>query len=188
MTSIAHRLAMLDLALADNPRFVLSRLDVDRPGPHYSVDMVRLAQAQHPAAEIFFLMGGDSLHDLPTWHAASELLALCRVAVVRRPDDRVDLAALEGVLPGLAQRVVMVDGPAMDLSATEIVARVRAGRSIRYLVPEAVRAYIAAEGLYREADAARRIGPAKRGILTGCVGNWPEDRLSFPSLRGRGRE
>jgi nicotinate-nucleotide adenylyltransferase len=117
--------------------------------------MVRLAQAQHPAAEIIFLMGGDSLHDLPTWHAAPDLLTLCRVAVVRRPGDGVDLAALEKALPGLARRVVMVDGPAMDLSATEIGARVRAGRSIRYLVPEAVRTYIAAEGLYREADSVR---------------------------------
>lgn len=154
VSPVDQRLAMLDLALADNPQFAVSRLDVDRPGPHYSVDMVRLAQAQHPQAELTFLMGGDSLHDLPTWHAAAELLARCRVAVLRRPGDGVDLAALERVLPGISERLVFVEGPSLTLSASGIAARVRAGRSIRYLVPDTVRIYIEAHGLY--CDAADR--------------------------------
>jgi nicotinate-nucleotide adenylyltransferase len=148
VTPIADRLAMLTQALADNPQFALSRIDVDRPGPHYSVDMIRLAQAQQPEAEITFLMGGDSLHDLPSWHAARDLLDLCRVAVVRRPGDSVDMVALEQSLPGIRQRIVFVDGPTMAFSASEIAARVREGRSIRYLVPEAVRVYIETHGLY----------------------------------------
>lgn len=148
VTPIENRLAMLALALADNPQFTLSRIDNDRPGPHYTVDMIRLAQAKRPEAEITFLMGGDSLHDLPTWHAAPDLLDLCRIAVMRRPGDGVDMTSLEQALPGLGQRLVFVDGPAMAFSATEIAARVRAGRSIRYLVPEAVRGYIEAHGLY----------------------------------------
>ena len=84
---VEHRLAMLDCAIMDNPQFAISRVDVDRPGPHYSVDMVRLLQADYPQAELYFVMGGDSLRDLPKWHQPQELIRLCKIAVMRRPQS-----------------------------------------------------------------------------------------------------
>lgn len=150
ITPIEHRLAMLHLALSDNPAFEVSRIDVDRPGPHYTVDMVALAHKERPDADFFFLMGGDSLRDLPIWRDAPRLIHLCRLGVYRRPEDGVDLAALEQALPGVSQRIVLVDGPSVGLSASAIGQRVRERRSIRYLVPEGVRAYIDAHRLYAD--------------------------------------
>ncbi len=152
ITPVAHRLGMLHLAVAGNALFHISRIDVDRPGPHYSVDMVALARAQRPEAEWFFLVGGDSLRDLPTWHQPQRLLELCSLAVLRRPGAAVDMAHLRDVLPGVEQKVIFVDGPGVDISGTAITERVRAGRTIRYMVPDAVRDYILTQGLYREAS------------------------------------
>jgi len=148
ISPVEHRLVMLRLAIGDNPLFEVSRIDLDRPGPHYSVDMVTLARQQRPDAEWFFLMGGDSLHDLPGWHQPDRLLELCRVAVQRRPGTDLDLDALARRLPGLRDRVIVVEGPEIALSSTLIGSRVRAGLSIRYLVPESVRAYIHEHHLY----------------------------------------
>lgn len=150
LTAIAHRLEMLRLALADNPAFLISRLDVDRPGPHYSVEMVALARAQRPQTMWFFLMGEDSLRDLPRWHQPERLLTLCDLAVLRRPGASVDMAALSAQLPDVADHVIFLDGPGVMISATEIGERVRAGRTIRYLTPDPVREYIAARRLYKD--------------------------------------
>ncbi len=150
ITPVAHRLAMLAAALADAPTFEISRIDVDRPGPHYSIDMVSLACQQIPDAEWFFLMGSDSLLDLPNWQQAAALVQMCRLAVLHRPGVKLDLAALESLLPGVSQRVILVEGPAIALSSTLIVQRARAGRSIRYLVPDRVRDYITSNCLYRD--------------------------------------
>lgn len=146
--SVEHRLAMLERALVDNERFVLSRLDVDRPGPHYSLDMVQLVAQQFPQAELFFLMGGDSLRDLPKWHRPAELIQYCKLAVMQRPDSSVRPEMHEAILPGLATRVVMLDAPLIDISSTQITEWLRTGRSIRYFVPEAVRIYIETNHLY----------------------------------------
>lgn len=148
VTPASHRLAMVALGIAGNPCFALSRIDVDRPGPHYSADMVALAQQQAPQAAIFFLLGSDSLADLPTWHRPDLLLTRCQLGVYRRPEVPVDMAALEAHLPGLTGRVTWVEGPGIHLSATTIRERLQAGRSIRYLVPETVRTYIEAHHLY----------------------------------------
>ena len=85
------RFRMVELAIADNPRFAVSRLDMDRPGPHYSVDLLRLVREQHPHAELFFLIGGDSLRDLPAWSRPDELITLTTLAVMRRPGFDPDL-------------------------------------------------------------------------------------------------
>lgn len=148
-TAVEHRLAMLQLALAGNDHFCLSRIDLDRPGPHFSLDMVRIVQAQYPGAALYFVMGGDSLRDLPTWHQPEELMELCQFAVMERPGDAIDPHAYDSVLPGLGQRVVMLKTPVLEISSTEIVSRLREGRSVRYLVPDSVLAYIAQNGLYR---------------------------------------
>lgn len=149
---IEHRLPMLELAIADNPRFVLSRIDVDRPGPHYSADMVRIVQSQFPDAELFFVMGGDSLRDLPNWHRPQDLMQLCKLAVMRRSDEDIQADMHEDVLPGLGERVVMIDAPLLGvwISSTLVIERLDQGRSVRYLVPDSVLEYITENKLYGE--------------------------------------
>lgn len=148
---IKHRLAMLALAIEDNPHFSVSRVDIDRNGPHYSADTVKILRAQNPQAELFFVMGGDNLRSLPTWERAQELYACCRLAVMKRADE--DIAAdMHGeMLPGLAKQVDIVDVPMLSvwLSSTFVVSRLRAGLSVRYLVPDKILDYIAANNLYR---------------------------------------
>ncbi len=148
-SSAEHRAALVERAIAGNPRFALSRVDLDRPGPHYSVEMVRLLQAEHPAATFIFLIGGDSLRDLPTWSRPGELIRLARLGVMRRPGSAPDLAQLEREIPGIRARVDWIDAPQIEISASALAQRVRAGLSIRYQTPDAVRAYIDAHRLYR---------------------------------------
>ncbi len=147
---VEHRLAMLKLAIADNPRFAVSRIDLDRPGPHYSVDMVRIAQNQYPGAALYFLMGGDSLHDLPTWRDPAGLVARTMLGVAHRPGEALALDALNAQIPGLAGRVAFVEAPEIGISATDLRQRALAGRSVRYQTPDAVRAYIEKHQLYKE--------------------------------------
>ncbi|MDW8071183.1 MAG: nicotinate-nucleotide adenylyltransferase [Anaerolineae bacterium] len=151
LTPVEHRLAMVWLAIVDNLHFILSRVDVERPGPHYTLDTVRLLRAEYAtrAEETYLILGADSLVQLPTWHAPQQLLPLCRLAVVARPHVTVDMAALERALPGIAQRVDWVTMPEVDIAARELQQRVRSGRSIRYQTPEAVRCYIAVHRLYQ---------------------------------------
>lgn len=149
ITPIGHRLQMVQLAIASHPAFALSRLDVDRPGPHYSVDMVRLFLERAPAGtEVFFVVGADSLEDMPTWKDPARLLDLCRVLAMSRPGHEPDLDALARVLPAVRERVQVLPMPLIGISGTDIRRRVREGRSIRYLVPEEVRQYILAHRLY----------------------------------------
>ena len=144
-----HRLAMVERAITDNARFAVSRVDIDRPGPHYSVDMLRLLRKDFPDSEFFFLIGGDSLRDLPTWSRPNELLELSYLGVMRRPGTAPDLDELDHCLPGIRERVRWVDAPPLDISATEIARRIAAGQSVRYRLPDAVCAYIEEHGLYR---------------------------------------
>ena len=148
-TPVEHRIAMLSRAIMDNAAFAISRVDVDRPGPHYSVDMVRLVQLEFPDAELYFIMGGDSLRDLPKWYQPQAFIRLCRIAVMRRPQSIISPAMHQDTLPELAERLTIVDAPLIDISSTAIVARSAAGLSIRYLVPDAVIAYIQDHQLYR---------------------------------------
>jgi len=147
--AIEHRLPMLERAIAANERFAISRVDVDRPGPHYTVDMIRILQKQQPDTEFYFLMGRDSLHNLPDCHHAEELIALCKLAVMARPGAEVAPDLTANILPGLADRVVMIDSPMLGFSSTEVADRLEAGKSVRYLVPDSVLTYIQDHGLYQ---------------------------------------
>ncbi len=152
ITPIEHRLEMVRLAIAQNPRFVLSRVDVDREGPTYTVDTIRLLRQQWDKnIEIYFIMGLDSLASILTWHAPDQLIKLCRLAVLNRPGFSVDLDALERKLPGLSERVILISSPALDIAASDLQQRVRAGQPIEHLVPAPVAAYIAEHKLYRDA-------------------------------------
>lgn len=147
-SSAEHRVAMVERAIAGNPRFALSRVDLDRPGPQYSVEMVRLLQGERPEATLAFLIGGDSLRDLPQWSRPDELIRLVRLGVMRRPGSAPDLTQLERELPGIRERVDWIDAPQIEISASALAQRVRAGLSIRYQTPDAVRAYIEEHRLY----------------------------------------
>jgi len=150
VTAIDERLALVQAAIAENPAFAISLADVERPAPHYAVGTLRWLQARHPEAGLVYLMGSDSLRDLPNWHAPQEFIEACTaVAVMRRPGAEVDLVRLERLIPGLRLRVRYFDAPLLSLSAQEVRRRVRLGRSYRYLVPPAVAALIEARGLYR---------------------------------------
>lgn len=147
--SAEHRTALVERAIAGNPRFALSRVDLDRPGPHYTADMLRLLHQEFVKAELVFLIGSDSLRDLPKWSRPGELIRLARLGVMRRPGPALDLAQLERDIPGISARLDWIDAPQIDLSATALARRIRAGLSIRYQTPDAVRAYIEAHTLYR---------------------------------------
>lgn len=149
-----HRLAMLRLAIADNPGFELSTVDLDRPGFSYTVDTITLLQRQlGNDAELHFILGEDALADLPTWHDPERLLAMCQLVAVNRPGyHSFSLRLLERQLPGVERRVRSVRIPELHIWSTELRARVASGLSIRYLVPDPVLAYIRQHRLYLQPD------------------------------------
>jgi nicotinate-nucleotide adenylyltransferase len=151
LAPVQHRINMLELALRGNKQFAISRVDVDRPGPHYTVDLVQLVRRQlPPGAELFFLMGFDSLRDLPTWREPSRLIATAQLVALTRPDIPIDWEHLESNLPGVRERVIILDMPELEIASNDLRERVRRGRSIRYQVPDCVREYIKDHHLYSE--------------------------------------
>jgi nicotinate-nucleotide adenylyltransferase len=144
-----HRLRMVELAIAGKPYLAISRIDVDRPGPCYTVDTLELLRAEWgPEPTFFFIEGADSLADILTWYQPQRLIERCELAVVERPGVELDLPRLENHLPGLTARIHWVQMPRLEISSSDLRARVRAGRPIAYLVPAAVEAYIREQGLY----------------------------------------
>ncbi|MDO9129181.1 MAG: nicotinate-nucleotide adenylyltransferase [Anaerolineales bacterium] len=147
---LAHRLTMLQLAISGDADFELSRVEMDRPGPHYALDTLNLLAEQNPGAEMVYLMGGDSLRDLPTWHRPADLLSACRyLGVMRRPGDNIDLPALEAILPGITSKVRFLEAPLLDISSRQIRQRIAEGHPFRYYLPPAVYRYIVRHQLYR---------------------------------------
>ncbi len=145
-----HRLQMLRLALADVPHFTLSTMEIERPGPSYTVDTVTELRARLGREdELFFILGWDNLAELPQWRKPSRIIQKCYLVAVPRPGfPHPDLKALEASIPGLRRRVMLMDRPHMDISGSEIRERVARGLSVRHLVPEAVNRYIREHGLY----------------------------------------
>jgi nicotinate-nucleotide adenylyltransferase len=150
LAPVDDRLRMVELAVEGNDRFRPSRVDADRPGPHYTIDMVNIFRRQlPPGGQLYFLMGFDSLAELPRWHEPQQLVAACQLVALTRYNVPLDWDYLESRLPGIRGRVTLLDMPELEIASNQIQARVRSGRSIRYLVPDAVRGYIEREGLYR---------------------------------------
>ena len=144
-----HRLRMVDRAIASNPYFEVSMVDIDRPGPHYSVDMLPLLQEEYgPQTMFYFIMGLDSLSEIPTWYKPARLLELCHLAVASREGYDADLRALEKALPGISARTLLLDTPELEISSTDIERRIKESLPIKYLLPEAVEEYIHAHRLY----------------------------------------
>jgi len=150
-----QRLAMLERAIAGQPAFTVSRVDLDRPGPSYTVDTLALLGAERgDKAVLWLILGADALVDLPAWREPAAILEAARLAVFERPGHAIDLEALEAALPGSGLRVDRIPTPLIGISASDLRDRVAAGRPIRYQVPAAVEDYIMAEGLYRRARRA----------------------------------
>jgi nicotinate-nucleotide adenylyltransferase len=148
ITDAAHRLAMVELAVAANPAFESSRMEMDRPGPSYTVETLEALIRETP--DLTLILSVEAFVGLPTWHDPRGVLELARLAVAPRdgyPDA--DPRFLAEQFPGTPARVVFLDGPRLRLSASDLRARAAAGRSLRYLVPDAVAAYIGDHGLYR---------------------------------------
>lgn len=144
------RLRLLTAALDADPRFEISRVDIDRPGPQYAVDTIQILRKEYPGSELFYLLGGDSLHDLPRWHAPQRFIAsLDGIGVMHRPGDRVDLGGVERFLPGLAVKTHFVEAPLLEIASRDIRERVRQGRHFRYFVPDAVYSLIQELRLYQ---------------------------------------
>lgn len=151
ITPIHHRLEMTRRVLKNDPLFELSRIDIDRPGPHYMIDTVKLIAAQEPNADITLLMGGDSLRDLPTWHQSADLVAAVhKIGVMRRPVDSFDLRMLETQVPGLNEKIMFIDTLVQNISSSEIRRRVAEQEPYRYYVLPAIHEYIETNRLYRK--------------------------------------
>ncbi len=148
--SSRHRVQMVRLAIANKPYFRMSTTEVKRVGPSYSVDTIAELQGQLKTGDdLFFILGWDSLAELPLWREPSRLIQMCRLVAVPRPGYSVpDLKKLEAKIPGLFQRVMLMAKPEIDIGATEIRRRVARGLSIRHLVPEPIERYIKQHKLY----------------------------------------
>jgi len=143
-----HRVAMVEAAIADNSAFVLSRIDLDRPGPHYTVGMLALLRREYPEAALFFLVGEDSLAQFLTWRDPAGIVRQARLAVMQRSGYEPDLEMLEQAVQGIRERMVWLDAPYLDIAASDLRRRVREGLPLRYLVPPPVEAYILRHRLY----------------------------------------
>lgn len=150
ISSAEHRLEMVRLAISGRSGYKLSAIEIDRPGPTYTVDTVAELQARlKPDDSLFFIMGWDNLAGLPDWKEPARLINLCCLVAVPRPGcSQPDLEALDGAIPGLSGRVVLMDRPEVDISASDIRDRVARGLPIDQLVPAPVAAYIREHGLY----------------------------------------
>jgi nicotinate-nucleotide adenylyltransferase len=152
VTPVEHRLAMVAAAIDADPLFEISRIEVDRPGPHLAIDTMRLLHEFYPSDILVYLMGGDSLEDLPTWYKPADFLAECdEIGVLRRPGHLIDMESLEMKLPGLTARVHFIDSALIDISSTQLRAAIATGKPYRYSLPADVYHYIQEHGLYRTA-------------------------------------
>lgn len=156
ITPQEHRLAMLKIAIVSNPCFHISTVDLENPGPSFTVDTLKALKRQYGSGySLYFILGLDSLRDLPNWREPHNIVKYGKLAAVARPGaEEPDWDRLEKAAPGARQNIIMVRGPLIDISSTEIRRRVAHGKSIRYLVPEAVEQYIGEHKLYQERQGA----------------------------------
>jgi nicotinate-nucleotide adenylyltransferase len=150
LTPAVHRLEMVRLAITPYPYFKLSRIEIDRAGASYTIDTITELRAELAAGdELYFILGWDSLAQLPQWRDIARLIKLCRLVAIPRPGySLLDLKSLEAQIPGLSPRLVLLDKPEIDISATDIRNRVAQGLPISHLVPAPVAAYIKRHKLY----------------------------------------
>ncbi len=151
VTPALHRYIMTVMAIFSNPAFVVSAVEMDRPGPSYTIDTVKTLVAQHgDQTDFYFITGADAIGDLPTWNNIEEILDLCHFVAATRSgcismiDPVIEYFGTKG-----RQRIHRLTTPELEISSTDIRERIKKGRSIKYIVPESVEQYIYKEGLYR---------------------------------------
>jgi nicotinate-nucleotide adenylyltransferase len=149
VSSDRDRLAMLELALAGSPSDEISTVDIERSGPSYTADTLEMLRDTMGPAQLYFLMGEDSLRDLPTWHDPERIVNAAELAVVGRPGVLADLATVAESIPQVLKRAHIIPSIELEVSSSDIRRRVRDGESIQGLVPPPVANYIATHNLYR---------------------------------------
>jgi nicotinate-nucleotide adenylyltransferase len=151
ITSTEIRLEMVNASIGDDPAFVLSRVDIDRPGPHFMRDSVELLRLEYPESDLVFLMGGDSLRDLPTWHEPLEFVESCdHLGVMHRVGERINLDLLEKSIPVISEKVEFIEAPILEISSQKIRQLISQGKPYRYYLLPSVYTIIESRGLYRE--------------------------------------
>ncbi len=147
-----HRLEMVILATSETPFFNVSTIELERQGPSYSIDTVNELIIQLGVrTDLYLIVGFDALRDLPNWKEPTQLLRLCQIVAAKRPGHpEIDMESLESEVPGVSEKIMIINVPQVDVSATEIRKRVASGQEIVGIVPEAVANYIERNGLYVE--------------------------------------
>ena len=150
LTFVGDRLAMVEAAIKGQDIFELSRVEIDRPGPHFASDTMKLLAKEYLGKGLVYLIGGDSLRDLPEWNHPQDFVAACAaIGVMRRPRTRIDLDDLERALPGLSAKLEFVDAPLLEISSSEIRERVGRGGHFRFYLPGSVYEIIRKKNLYK---------------------------------------
>jgi nicotinate-nucleotide adenylyltransferase len=149
LSPVAARIEMVQAAIADNTHFTLSRVDIDRPPPHYTIDTLEILAKEFPRDEFYFIIGEDSLRDLPKWREPQEIIKHAMLVVLKRPGNHFDMSDLESKIPGVSSRVAWVNAPQLEIASSDIQKRIREGKSVRYMVTDEVRRVIEEKGLYQ---------------------------------------
>ena len=148
-SQVEDRVAMVEAAIAGDTAFRLSRIEIDRPGPHFTLETLELLRASNPDDQLVYLMGGDSFSMLSTWQRSQAVIAACdEISVMRRPGDSIDLSGLENEIPGLVSKATFIDAPLLEISSRELRRRIAAGEPVKYFLPPAVLQVIQAKKLY----------------------------------------
>ena len=149
ITPLIHRLRMVELVVDGDPKFILSRVDIDRKPPHYAVDTMALLHNQAPDDEFYYLMGLDSLNDLLTWHRPADFIGLCQgIGVMLRQGEVIETSKLENDISAIGPKLHILKTPIIEISASDIRLRAGSGKQFRYFVPEKVYRYIVENQLY----------------------------------------
>lgn len=150
ITPSEQRLKMLYLAVANTPELKVSTIEIERPGPSYTADTLAELKGRYGVDdELFFILGWDSLEQLPEWYQPSRIIELCRLVAVPRPErSRPSLEELEARVPGISKRVVFLEKPEIDISSSQIRELAARGKTIEHLVPGPVAQYIREHKLY----------------------------------------
>jgi len=149
VTDAKHRAAMVLAAIAGVPELRMNTIELERNGRSYTSDTLRMLTTTRPQDAFVFILGSDSLEDLPNWHEPDVIVGLAELAVVIRPGSSLDVQTVIRHVPGLADRWHRVQAPLMAISSTDLRTEIAAGRSVRFQVPEAVLTYIDEVGIYR---------------------------------------
>ena len=142
---------MVEAAVADDPRFEISRVEIDRPGPHYALETVQLLRKDYPDDKLIYLVGGYSLQQLNTWHKPLAFIRACdALGVMPRPMNPLDMALLEKQAPGISKKVRFLEAPLLEISSRELRRRIASGGPYQYYLPPKVIEVIEDRNIYRE--------------------------------------